>query len=264
VARLDRRTVVVTRARGGEDALSARLRELGAEVRELPSVAFAPPDDPGPLDAALGELARFDWVVFASATAVERTVARLRAVGRAPSALAALRLAAVGPATAERLAREVREPDLVPADATGERMAAALAARVRGKRVLVPRPAEGRPELVEGLAAAGAEVTAVVAYRTLPAPPEAVLPLAAWIEAGEVDAVAFASPSAVKAVAAGLGDRARLLGRVPLAAIGPTTAAALREAGLEVAVQPARYTGPDLAEAIAEELAGPRRVPPNA
>jgi uroporphyrinogen-III synthase/uroporphyrinogen III methyltransferase/synthase len=257
VARLDRRTVVVTRGKGGEDALSARLRDLGAEVRELPSVAFAPPADPGPLDRALCALAGFEWAVFASATAVDRTLERLRALGVAPAALAALRLAAVGPATAERLAREVREPDLVPAEATGEAMAAALASRVRERAVLVPRPAEGRPELVEGLTRAGARVVAVEAYRTVPAPPAEIRPLGEWIAAGAVDAVAFAAPSAVRAVVAGLGDRAPLLGRVVLAAIGPTTAAALREAGLEARVQPARYTGPDLADAIAAAL-GPR------
>jgi uroporphyrinogen-III synthase/uroporphyrinogen III methyltransferase/synthase len=253
--RLDRRTVVVTRTKGGEDALAARLRELGAWVREVPSIAFAPPADPAPLDAALGGLSGFSWAVFASATAVARTVERARALGVA-GALRRLSLAAVGPATADRLARELREPDLVPAEATGEAMAAALGPRVAGRRVLVPRPGEGRPELVEGLLAAGAEVVAVEAYRTLPAPREAILPLAAWIEAGEVDAIAFASPSAVKAVVGALADRAQLLGRVLLAAIGPTTSAALREAGLPVGAQPARYTGADLADAIAERLAG--------
>lgn len=252
--RLDRRTVVVTRARGGEDALATRLAELGAAVREVPSTAFAPPTDPVPLDAALRGLARFDWAVFASAVAVERTVERLRALGLETSALARLGLAAVGPATAERLARAVREPDLVPAEPTGAAMAAALAPRVRGKRVLVPRPAEGRPELLEGLVAAGAEVVGVEAYRTLPAPPEAFGPLAAWLAAGEVDAVAFASPSAVKAVVAGLGEKGPLLGRVLLAAIGPTTGEAIRAAGLEVGAQPARYTAVDLAEAIAGRL----------
>jgi len=258
VARLDRRTVVVTRSKGGEDALTARLRDVGAEVREIPSIAFAPPADPAPLDAALRDLARFDWAVFASATAVERTVARLRALGLAEAALARLSLAAVGPATAERLAREVREPDLVPAESKGEAMAAALAPRVRGRRVLLPRPGEGRPELLDGLLAAGAEVTAVEAYRTLPAPAEAIRPLAGWIEAGEVYAVAFASPSAVKAVVAGLGARAGLLRGVVLAAIGPTTSDALRAAGLEPAVQPDRYTGADLADAIAARFAASR------
>lgn len=252
--RLDRRTVVVTRGRGGEDALSARLRELGAEVREVPSIAFAPPADPGPLDAALRDAGRFAWVVFASATAVERTVARMRALGLDPAALARARLAAVGPATAERVARELRPPDLVPSDARGEAMAAALAPHVAGREVLLPRPAEGRPELVEGLRAAGALLAAVEAYRTVPAPAEAIRPLAAWIAAGEVDAVAFASPSAVDAVVAGLGADAALLRRVALAAIGPTTAAALRGAGLEPAVEPARHTGADLADAIAERL----------
>jgi uroporphyrinogen-III synthase/uroporphyrinogen III methyltransferase/synthase len=82
-----------------------------------------------------------------------------------------------------------------------------------------------------------------------------VAPLAAWLEAGEVAAVAFASPSAVQAVVGGLGARGvALLRRATLAAIGPTTAEALRAAGLEPAVQPLRYTGADLAEAIAIHL----------
>jgi uroporphyrinogen-III synthase/uroporphyrinogen III methyltransferase/synthase len=252
--RLDHRTIVVTRNKGGEDALAGRLRALGAEVRELPAIVFAPPADPAPLDAALRDLGRFDWAVFASATAVESTLERLGLLGLSPAALAPLSLAAVGPATAAALARAVRAPDVVPAEARGEAMAAALAPRVRGRRVLLPRPAEGRPELLEGLRAAGAEVAAVEAYRTVPAPPEAIRPLAAWLEAGEVAAVAFASPSAVAAVVAGLGGRAALLRQVPLAAIGPTTSDALRKAGLEVAAQPARYTAADLAEAIARFL----------
>jgi uroporphyrinogen-III synthase/uroporphyrinogen III methyltransferase/synthase len=256
--RLDRRTVVVTRSKGGEDALAARLRELGATVREVPSIAFAPPADAGPLDAALRDAGRFAWVVFASATAVERTVGRMRALGLDPAALGRARLAAVGPATAERVARELREPDLVPAEARGEAMAAALAPHVAGRAVLLPRPAEGRPELVDGLRAAGAEVAAVEAYRTVPAPAEAIRPLAAWIAAGEVDAVAFASPSAVRAIVAGLGPDARLLRTVVLAAIGPTTGDAIRAAGLEVGTQPTRHTGADLAEAIAARL-GPGR-----
>lgn len=252
--RLDRRTVVVTRSRGGEDALAARLAELGASVREIPSISFAPPADAGPLDAALRDLARFDWAVFASATAVERTLERLRSLGIDPAALAARHLAAVGPATAHALAAGVREPDLVPAEARGEALAAALAPHVRGRRVLFPRPAEGRPELLEGLVAAGALVVAVEAYRTVPAPPDVVRPLAGWIRSGEVHAVAFASPSAVKAVVAGLGDDSPLLGRVVLAAIGPSTGEALRQAGFAVSTQPARYTGTDLAEAIAARL----------
>lgn len=256
-ARLDGRTVVVTRGVAGEDALGARLVALGAAVRELPAIVVGPPASSGPLDAALRALDGFDWVVFASVNAVERTLARLDALGLGRAALAGRRLAAVGPATAAWLAREVRAPDLVPAEARGAALAEALGGRTRGRRVLVPRPAEGRPELVAGLAAAGAEVTAVEAYRTLPASPERLAPLGDWLAAGEVDAVAFASPSAVRAVTAALGARATLLARALLAAIGPTTGDALRAAGLAPGVEPDQHTGPALAEAIAARL-GPR------
>lgn len=250
------RTVVVTRGKGseGKDALAARLEELGAEVRALPSIAFAPPADPAPLDAALRALERFDWAVFTSANAVDRTVERLRALGLDPAALGRLRLAAVGPATAERLAAAVRAPDVVPAEAKGDVLARTLGDQVRGRRVLFPRPAEGRPETVAGLLAAGAELTAVEAYRTVPAPPEALALLAGWLAAGEVAAVAFASPSAVAAVLAALGERSALLRGVLVAAIGPTTADALRAAGLPVGAVPEHYTGRDLAEAIAARL----------
>ena len=255
--RLDGRTVVVTRGRGGEDELSARLRALGAAVRDVAAITFAPPADPGPLDAALRGLATFDWVAFASATAVERTVLRMDELGVPRSALAGRCLAAVGPATALRLEAELgRRPDLVPAEAKGEALAAALAGRVRGRRVLLPRPAEGRQETVDGLVAAGADLLAVEAYRTLPAGPASFSGLARALAAGEVDAVAFASPSAVEAVVAGLGAAARALLGAPvlLAAIGPTTGEALREAGLAAGAMPARHTGADLANAIAARL----------
>jgi uroporphyrinogen-III synthase/uroporphyrinogen III methyltransferase/synthase len=256
--RLDGRTVVVTRGRGGEDELSARLRALGAEVREVAAIRFEGPADPGPLDAALRGLSAFEWVVFASATAVEHTLSRLDLLGIPRAELAARRIAAVGPVTAGRLESSLgRAPDLVPPAATGEALASALRARVSGRRVLLPRPAEGRPETVDGLEAAGADLVAVEAYRTVPADRATLAPLGRWLAAGEVDAVAFASPSAVKAVVAGLGTEARTLlgGRVLLAAIGPTTAQALREMGLAARAEPARHTGADLAEAIAATLA---------
>jgi len=254
--RLDGRCVAVTRGKGGEDGLSARLRELGARVLDVPAIAVAPPESWGALDAALSDLGQFDWIAFASATAVDATLARIVALGLAPPPVGT-RLAAVGKATADRLQARLRGPDLVPGSGTGAALAAAMAPHVRGRRVLVPRAAEGRPELVDGLLEAGADVTAVACYRTVPASSLAVVPLGEALHGGTVDAVAFASPSAVRSVVAGLGARAAMLDRCALAAIGPTTAAALREAGLRVTVTPTTSTGADLAEAIARHL-GPR------
>ena len=256
VPRLDGRVVAVTRGKGGDDPLSARLRALGARVLDVPAIAVAPPDSWEELDAALRALDQFDWIAFASATAVDALLDRATALGVPPPPVGT-RLAAVGKATAGRLASRLRQPDLVPPQATGAALAEALAPHVRGRRVLVPRAAEGRPELVDGLAAAGAEVVAAPCYRTVPAPAPAVAPLGDALRDGGVDAVAFASPSAVQAVLAALGARAALLGRCALAAIGPTTAAALEAAGLEATVSPARATAVDLADEIARYL-GPR------
>jgi len=252
------RRVAVTRGAGGDDALSARLRELGAEVLESPAIALGPPSSYVPLDEALRALDGIDWIAFASANAVECTVARAAELGIALAALARPRLAVVGAATARRLTRLVRAPDLIPAEARGEALAAALAPDVRGRRVLVPRAEEGRPELLAGLTQAGAEVIAPPAYRTVPASPVALAPLVEALAAGGIDAIAFASPSAVRSVVAALGARAGLLARVALAAIGPTTTAELAAAGFAGALQPERATGAGLADALAERL-GPRK-----
>ena len=254
--RLDGRRVAVTRGKQGEDALADRLRALGAEVLEFPAIAVAPPEAAAQavVDAVLRRLEDFEWVVFASGNAVEQTLARLAAVGLGPEALSRLRLAAVGRATAEKLACAVRAPDVVPAEARGAALAEALAPHVRGRRVLVPRAEEGRPELVDGLQASGAHVVAPVVYRTVPAPAESLRPLGEAIERGEVDAVAFLSPSAVKSVVAALGPRASLLGRTVVAVIGPTTAEAAAAAGVRVDVQSAAARGEALADAIAARL----------
>jgi uroporphyrinogen-III synthase/uroporphyrinogen III methyltransferase/synthase len=255
--RLDGRRVAVTRGAGGEDPLTLRLRELGAHVIHVPSIAVGPPESWDAFDAALHDLEQYDWIAFASATAVDATLSRIVSLGMAPPPVGT-RLAAVGKGTADRLHERLRAPDLVPLNATGFALAAAMAPHMRGRRVLVPRAAEGRPELVDGLLAAGADVLAVACYRTVPASSLTIAPLGEALLDGTVDAVTFASPSAVRSIVAGLGARAALLDRCALAAIGPTTAAALQEAGLRVTVTPAASTAADLADAIARSL-GPRR-----
>jgi uroporphyrinogen-III synthase/uroporphyrinogen III methyltransferase/synthase len=260
--------VAVTRAaRPGEDPLTAALIRLGAEVLEAPATTIGPPSSWVALDAALRRLEDFDWLAFASATAVDAAVQRCRFLGVDPAALGRLRLAAVGPATAGRVSALLRTPDLVPVEARGEAMAAALVSALRsppqgrgqGRRVLVPRAAGGRPELLDGLAVAGAEISAPEAYRTLPVDPAELAPLSERLERGALDAVVFTAPSAVQSVASALGERRALLGRVVLAAMGPTTRAALGDLGLTVAVEPRETTLTGLAEALARHFGGSAR-----
>lgn len=254
--RLDGRRVAVTRGKRGEDPLTVRLRELGAQVLDVPAIAAAAPESWDEFDSAAQDLSQYDWIAFASATAVDATLSRIVALGMPPPPVGT-RLAAVGKATAQRLQERLRAPDLVPESATGAALAEAMAPQVRGRRVFVPRAAEGRPELLEGLAEAGADVVSAPCYRTVAAPAIALAPLGEALLDGKVDAVAFASPSAVKSVVAALGPRAELLGRCALAAIGPTTADAIRECGLAVAVTPGTATAAALADAIARHL-GPK------
>ena len=94
------RRVVVTRARAQAGELSRDLERLGAEVHEFPTIEITPPEDFGPLDAAIRDLDSFDWLVFTSVNGVEAFVGRLRHHGLDLRAVPRdARVAAIGPAT---------------------------------------------------------------------------------------------------------------------------------------------------------------------
>ena len=232
--------------------LTAWLTAAGAEVIPLPATRIAACDDPGPLDAALRALAAapagapaYHWILFTSANAVDAFMQRLLAFGEAGGSgprcdlrvLAGARLAAVGPATAAALRRYGLVADLTPERATGRDLAAALP-DVAGQRMLLPRSDQALRELPEALAARGAQVAEVIAYMVKPAAPNRAA-LAA-LDAGEVDVAAFFSPSALQGLAVLLGGQplVEALRGVAIACIGPTTAAAARDLGLDVAVVP--------------------------
>ncbi len=226
--RLAGRGVAVTRAEGAAGALSRRLAAEGARPVSWSSIAIEPPADPGPLAAALARLASFDWIVLTSANAVGAVVARLAAPP------AGVRVAAVGVGTAAELTAAGWRVDLTGSGPGAVELVAALRAAGlgAGSRVLFPAGDRARPTLAGGLAAAGAAVERVEAYRTLSLAVDAAR-CAAQVERGEVEAVTFASPSAAEALARALGvSRFRqLLARLAVASIGPTTSAALTALG---------------------------------
>ncbi len=247
--------VLVTRPRAQSAALAAALRERGAEPIAMPMIETGPPDDAAPLDRALERLAEHAAILFASRNAVDALTARARERGVDVASYAG-RVWCVGPRTQEA-ARAAGWGDVRVApggDARGLAAAVLADAELAGRPLLLPRAAEGRDELPEALRAAGATLERVTAYRTRPAPLDAQ----ALREAlPSLDALTFASPSAVKAFVSHLDAASLAVARArPSVAIGRTTAEALRVAGLDVAAVAARADATALADAVVLAVGG--------
>jgi len=231
------RRILVTRARTQASALLERLEALGAEAVEAPAIRIEPPQDPAPLAEAARHAGDFDWIVFTSVNGVDAFV----------------RLATIGPATTERLSAHGIRADLQPATYTGTALAEALteAADLSGATVLLPRADIAPPELADALAAHGARVTEVTAYRTVPDADGMGAAKQALAERRD-DWITFTSSSTVRNFVTAVGAEAVREAGARLASIGPTTSAALREAGLEPTVEAADHTIPGLVAAILE------------
>jgi len=234
---LDGRRLLVTRGRGQASRLATLLAERGATVVEVPAIEIAGPPDPGPIDEALSDLPRHDWVVFTSANAVTAVLGRLVVLGLPPRIAVAPgsrpKVASVGAATTTAL-RSSFPDDRVSLEPEGGFTAAALVEAfgkrgVEDARVLVPASTRARQELASGLRALGARVDVVEAYATVE--PEGLAEAVGRALETGIDLALFASPSAVESFAHAAGGRASGL---KVAVIGPTTEAAARAAGLDV------------------------------
>lgn len=257
VGSLEGRRIVVTRRQGQTASLVERLQELGATVLEVPAIEIVPPKDPGPLDAALGELDHYDWIVLTSPNAVAALLTRLTVLGLYPRLSVRAKLASVGPATTIALRSSFPEDRVAlepKQDYSAEGLLAAFSERsLGGKRVLLPTSTAARDALAEGLRRLSARVDVVAAYTTIePAGLDAAV--ARCLEDG-FDLVLFASPSAVEAFARAAGPRAAGL---PVAVIGPTTEATARASGLDVRAVASPSTVEALLATAERLLAGPR------
>lgn len=255
VSNLAGKRIVVTRAAQQAGELDDLLRSRGATPLPYPCIAIVPPADTGALDGALRDLAagRFDWLVLTSRNAITILAERLRALDRAPSQASRFSVAAVGSATAQAVERELGLPvDLVPVTFVTEALAADLLRRLAPNgRVLVCQADIARPVLVETLAAGGAAVTSVVAYRTVMGSGGVDLP--ALLRAGQVDAVTFTSASTVRNLLARLnaeGGHVADLASVCLACVGPVTSETAQKLGMIVQVMPSQHTIPALVDSL--------------
>jgi uroporphyrinogen-III synthase len=246
------RRIVVTRAQRQSGSLRELLEQRGAEVLLLPTIETIPPDSFAPLDQALRSATEYQWLVVTSANAARVIREQLAAAGLSPRSLGHLRVAAVGPSTADAIKELDLAVELMPERYVGEELAAALAPRVSGQRVLLVRAAVARDVVPDALRAAGAELTIVDAYRT-------VMPSDAAERAKDIfaqnplpDAVVFTSGSTVLHLVQVLADAGLTLPEeIACVSIGPVTSTALREAGLLVEAEAEAATLDALVDACA-------------
>ncbi|REK05484.1 MAG: uroporphyrinogen-III C-methyltransferase [Planctomycetota bacterium] len=238
--------VLVTRAAGQAETLAATLSDLGADVPVQPAIEIGPPDDWQPVDEAIARLEQFDWIVFSSGNGVRAFLGRLFR-SRDARALGAVKLAAIGPASAEELARHHLQADVVPDEYRAEALAEALQQEAAaGKRFLLVRASRGREVLAEELTAAGGSVEQVVAYTSRDAQAADEL-VAEQLRAGEIDWITVTSSAIARSLAQLFGDELR---NARLASISPVTSATLGELGYDVAAEASAYTMEGLVDAI--------------
>src|SRR5258708_28759153 len=194
------RHIAITRPPEQAPQLARLLEAAGARVTILSSIAIAPLEDTGMLDAAVERLAwrdhAYDWAVFTSVNGVRALADRLSAGGQDWGLLRGVLVAAIGPPTAQALEAHGVTPALVPAEYVAEGILRGLG-NVAGRRLLLLRADIARKTLAEELRRTGAEVDEIAAYRTVVVPPDAAL-LRQLLDTDRPDAITFTSSSTVR------------------------------------------------------------------
>lgn len=239
--------IVVTRAPHQAEAVAALIRERGGVPLLYPCIAIAPPDDFSPLDDALHQSSEFDWLVFTSSNAVAAVAERLRFLASRPD-WSHLSIAAVGPQTSDAVSIAFgRRADFLPEQANARTLAHRLPVP-KSARLLLPQSDRADSATAQIFRERGAAVSTVIAYRTVMG--SGGIDLAAQCSQGNIQALTFASPSAVEFLLRRCPQPK--LFALPAACIGATTAEAARRLGFDRLVVPQVSGLSKMLEALAQ------------
>lgn len=242
--------IVVTRARAQASGLAATLRDLGAEVVELPAIRIEPTIENDEVRGAIERIGEYALICLTSPNGVRLLFKAMDKAGLDTRSLAGVTVAAIGPGTARALAERGIAADVMPERFVAESLVESMeTVEVEGKRVLVARAADARDVIPEWLGNRGAEVDVVALYETVRETPDP-----AAVEAAQAaDYVTFTSSSTVRNLTEALGDRFPSAARI--VSIGPVTSEAARDAGLEVHIEAERHDIDGLVEALLTDAA---------
>jgi uroporphyrinogen-III synthase len=260
--------ILVGRAKHQADALSAELRQRGADVIEIPFIEIRKPKSFQPLDTALKSLSSYDWLILTSVNGVKAMWSRMEKLRLPKATPSDLRISAIGPATKKAIEQRGTRVDVVPKEYVAESVVRNLRSKVKGKRVLLVRAKVARDVIPNELRKAGAQVDVVEAYETIvPQSSRQRLRAALGNPKHRPHVVTFTSSSTVRNFVELLGSRPGEkkgksrpgLEGIRMASIGPVTSATLRELGLPVDISAKEFTIPGLVEAVVDELATRRK-----
>jgi uroporphyrinogen III methyltransferase/synthase len=249
--------VVVTRAREQASEFLAVLTELGARCLEFPTIEVIPPESWGGLDRGVREVEGYHWLVFTSVNGVKYFFHRLETLGRDVRDLKGVKIAAIGPKTAEAVRSKGIRTDLVPKEYRAEAVVEAFKKEgLQGKRILLPRAWEAREVLPQELEKLGAAVDVVEAYRTIK-PEGDKEGIREMLQRGDIHMVTFTSSSTVNNFLDMFQGEPVLewMEKTAVACIGPVTANRAEEKGLKVSLVAKEYTIPSLTQAIVDYFA---------
>lgn len=251
------KSIIVTRSRDQASEFSEKLTDLGAKVLEFPTISIAPPDSFGPLDKEIEGLESVDWIIFTSVNGVDSFFNRLFDLDGDVRDLKGVKICSIGPATTERIKGYHIRVDCQPPKYVAESVVETLkeVEDLKGKRILMPRADIARSYLPEELQKMGAEVSDVVAYKTIPAS-NGDGNVLEDLKNGLVDIVTFTSSSTVRNFVKIVGkDNLELFKeKVTFASIGPITTTTAEEMKINISVNADEYTIPGLVKAIVEKV----------
>lgn len=200
---------------------------------EFPRIKAAPPADFGPLDRAVESLERFNWIIFAGSPCVKNFLDRLAAAGKDRSSFRRVRIGAIGHGAVSALKTEEIGIDYIPRIHTADQVIEGLGS-VEDLSFLLVRVGGAPAELPDRLRRSGATITEAAGYRM---EMTATKEMAEDAFGKQPDALALANPTAarylVKAASRAGLDLKKALTGVPLAIVGPATAATAEHLGLQ-------------------------------
>jgi len=242
--------IVVTRTRHQAGALTAKLRELGADVYELPTIRIEPPTDVRAFTESVVHSHQYDWLVFTSPNGVTAFFEKFYEIRSDAREIGGVRIAAIGPATAAKVKEYRFAVDLQPKEFVAEAIVEAFKEQgsIENQTFLLARAEQARDVLPDELTRLGAIVDSVAAYRTVPETNDLTGGIERFCNEG-ADLITFTSSSTAENF---MGLKLPLPAGLKTASIGPITSKSIRDLGLKVDVEAAQYDIPGLVEAICD------------